>query len=384
MNTSQITLSKTIRIDVLPRFTDHSPRKPGKPGPRPASSKTAAASSPIKPEDYLSFFENAYDAALITDSHGGYVTANLRMAELLGYDQKTLTHVNFWQLVSGADAELMDTVRQSLATERFLRISAWCIRHDGTSFPAEIAVNQFISGESTFFCFFIRDETLRTQAEAQLRTIQNAVKNASAGIGVSRINGVLRYANPALAALFDEANPEQLHGRHLDSLLGNSNLVRDLVSAVEQDQNALVEIARPLPNGGTRWLQIAVAPNLDAEDALIGMVLSMVDISDRRRAEQAERVVERDKVMMESLGAVCHHLGQPATVLLSTLEMLNRMKESDQAGRKDLLQMSLEAAESLRKILLELNDLRHYSAEPYPGPSSEHTTSIVSIQSPEM
>ena len=144
----------------------------------------------------------------------------------------------------------------------------------------------------------------------------------------------------------------------------------------------MVEISRPLPNdGGMRWIQIAVAPNLDAEDTLIGMVLSMVDISDRRRAEEAERVVERDKVMMESLGAVCHHLGQPATVLLSTLEMLNRIKESDVEGRKELLQMSLEAAESLRKILMELNDLRHYSAEPYPGPTAERASSIVSFQS---
>ena len=380
MSTPQSSLSKTIRIDVLPRLTDPSEREPGRVGLQLPSAQTAPLPSPIRPEDFLRFFENAYDATLITDQQGAYISANRRVTELLGYDQQALQHVNFWQLVSGADAGLMDTVRHSLASERFLRISAWCVRQDGSNFPAEIAVNQFISGTSAFLCFFIRDETLRTQAEAQLRTVQNAVKNASAGIGVAGLNGTILYANTTMAALLDEDNAKLLKGQQLDTLLGNHKLVQDLVAAVKEGQSALVEFSRRLPDGTTRWVQIAAAPNLDAEEALIGMVLSMVDISDRRRAEQAERVVERDKVMMESLGAVCHHLGQPATVLLSTLEMLDRMKEADPKGRKELLKMSLEAAESLRKILLELNDLRHYTAEPYPGSTAERPSSIVAIQ----
>jgi len=92
--------------------------------------------------------------------------------------------------------------------------------------------------------------------------------------------------------------------------------------------------------------------------------------------------VERDRVMMESLGAVCHHLGQPATVLLSTLEMINRLKESDVKARNELLQMSMEAAEALRKTLLELNDLRHYHAENYPGTTAEQATRIVAFPPP--
>lgn len=385
MNVQPNSLSKTIRIDVLPQWTSSAQNpEAAQRGIQTQNTNDIpnAAASSVRLEDYLRFFENAYDATLITDPHGAYVNANKRVTELLGYDQQTLQHINFWQLVSGADAGLMDTVRNSLASERFLRISAWCLRQDGSSFPAEIAVNQFISGESAFLCFFIRDETLRSQAETQLRTVQNAVKNASTGIGVAGLDGAIRYANTALAALFGEHNPKYLKGCTLDTLLGNSKLVQDLATAVKEGQSALVEVSLPLAGGATRWIQISAAPNLDTEDALIGMVLSLVDISDRRRAEQAERVVERDKVMMESLGAVCHHLGQPATVLLSTLEMINRLKDSDQESRTELLRMSLEAAESLRKTLFELNDLRHYNAEAYPGPTAEHAASIVAFPPP--
>jgi hypothetical protein len=43
--------------------------------------------------------------------------------------------------------------------------------------------------------------------------------------------------------------------------------------------------------------------------------------------------------------------------------------------------MSLDAAEALRKTLQDLNELRHYNAEPYPGPSPDRPASIVAIQS---
>ena len=41
-----------------------------------------------------------------------------------------------------------------------------------------------------------------------------------------------------------------------------------------------------------------------------------------RRLAIAEMQVERSKVVMESLAGFCHALGQPATVLLSSIELL--------------------------------------------------------------
>lgn len=368
--------SKTIRIDVLPRLGGGDVRPSG--GATHENGAPALA-SPIRPEEFLRFFENAYDATLITDDAGVFVIANRRVTDMLGYAAEDLRGVRIWQLVSGAAETLVDKVRGSLASAPFIRISAWCVRKDGSAFPASIAVNQFLSGKRVFFCFFIRDETLRTQAEAQLRSVQNAVRNAGTGIAVAGLDGALLYANPALAALCGEQDADALIGRTLGQLFGDGDLVQVMIDTVRTDKSALVEIPLRLPDGKEKWVQASAAPNLDSEETLIGMVISLVDISDRRRAEQAERVVERDRVMIESLGAVCHHLGQPATVLLSSLEMLHRVRDRDPAMSAELLQLSLGAADSLRKTLQELNDLRHYHAEPYPGPSSSRSA-IVSVQ----
>lgn len=379
MSTNPSFGSKTIRIDVLPRLGGVD-RRVG--AAAPDGTDVGKLASPIRPEEFLRFFQNAYDATLITDEKGVFVIANRRVTDVLGYAGDDLRGVAFWQLISGAEAALVETVRESLASERFIRLSAWCVRKDGSAFPAVVAVNRFVSDDRLFFCFFIRDETLRTQAEDQLRTVQNAAKNAGTGVAVAGLDGALLYANPAMAALCGEESAEKILGRNLGALFGDGELVQVMMDAVQGGKNALVEVPLRQPDGKERWVQTSAAPNLDGEGALIGMVLSLVDTSDRRRAEQAERVVERDRVMMESLGAVCHHLGQPATVLLSSLEMLHRLQTRDPAMTAELLDMSLSAAETLRKTLQELNDLRHYHAEPYPGPSADRAAHIVAVQSP--
>lgn len=105
--------------------------------------------------------------------------------------------------------------------------------------------------------------------------------------------------------------------------------------------------------------------NLDTEGELDGVVLSFVDMTDRLRAQQAERDVERNRVMMESIGSVCHHLGQPSTVLINSIEMLMRLNDDARQERDELLGLCHEAAEQLCLKLHELNDLRLYRSEPY-------------------
>ena len=70
--------------------------------------------------------------------------------------------------------------------------------------------------------------------------------------------------------------------------------------------------------------------------------------------------------MMESLGTVCHHMGQPATVLLASLDVMNKMTTGEgNPAYKELLDSSMEAAESLRDMLHELNSLAEYKTKPY-------------------
>jgi len=82
---------------------------------------------------------------------------------------------------------------------------------------------------------------------------------------------------------------------------------------------------------------------------------------------------------MASLGSICHHLGQPSTVLLNCMELLQRMDDGEKEQRKELLDLSLSAAESMSRLLRELNDLRTYRSEAYLAQSQPDGDQIVAM-----
>ena len=82
------------------------------------------------------------------------------------------------------------------------------------------------------------------------------------------------------------------------------------------------------------------------------------------RLALAEIQVERSKVVMESLAGFCHALGQPAQVLLSSIELL-KMPESDPDLRNQVLNMCYEAAVEIRNLLSQMKEKREYVSEAY-------------------
>ena len=82
------------------------------------------------------------------------------------------------------------------------------------------------------------------------------------------------------------------------------------------------------------------------------------------RLALAEMQVERSKVAMESLAGFCHALGQPATVLLSSIELL-KMPSTDEALRNQILDICYDAVIEIRSLLAEMKQRREYVAEAY-------------------
>lgn len=93
-----------------------------------------------------------------------------------------------------------------------------------------------------------------------------------------------------------------------------------------------------------------------------------------RKLELAEIKVERSKVVMESLAGFCHALGQPATVLLSSVELL-RMG-CDEATRKEILDMCYDAVIEIRSLLAEMKEKREYANEAYLAANEQAGTMI--------
>jgi signal transduction histidine kinase len=72
---------------------------------------------------------------------------------------------------------------------------------------------------------------------------------------------------------------------------------------------------------------------------------------------------ERQRVMIESLGAACHHLGQPATVLTAYLEVLNRQATTEES--RQMLDECQKASDAMANVLHRLQSVAEYRTQPY-------------------
>ncbi len=81
--------------------------------------------------------------------------------------------------------------------------------------------------------------------------------------------------------------------------------------------------------------------------------------SQRRELMEAER----QRVMFESIGAACHHLGQPVTVLSTYLQLMQRQENAP--ALLEMVNNSLASVQAISDVLDRLRNVNAYRTEPY-------------------
>jgi len=361
-----------MRIDIPPDLmTEGKPRagrvETTKIRVRPATRRIGGgAAADASASKYDQLLQSMYDASLITDLNGRIMDGNARATEFLLYSRRELKGLTILDIVSGSDRSLLNTLCQNLQNEKFALLQAYCVRQDGSYFPAEIAVN-ILKFEEPLLCFFLRDVTLRRQAEEMLRTEHNAIQNAGTGIAIANVEAKLQYINPSILKLWNFETAEQLIGKDVRHLFQDSEQGEQMVQSVLVDHTSWSgELAGKKESGQEFTVQVSAGCNRDSEGEVVGMVLSFVDVSDRKRAEEATRQAERQRVMLASVGAACHHLGQPATVIMTNLELIRRMTiEFKKEDLNEILKITNEATDTLAEVLHKLNSVNEYRTVQY-------------------
>jgi signal transduction histidine kinase len=96
-------------------------------------------------------------------------------------------------------------------------------------------------------------------------------------------------------------------------------------------------------------------------ELIVKMASDRIRIAEKQHAEELE--AERQRVMVESIGTMCHHLGQPATVMSLCLYRLKTT--SDPQAMALLVIDCQDAFDSMTRILDQLRTTLHYSSELY-------------------
>ena len=354
--------AKTVRIDLLTDVETGLPVRRGSPASARHTDQPTGASLPACCSALL---QSLYDGAVLCESSGLIIEANDRALEFLHYTHDELCQLSIFDVISGTDPQLLHTILENLKVQRFTLIQAYCQRKDESVFPAEIVISQFTSGVHRL-AFFLRDISIRRQNEERLQTEHAALQNAANGIAITDETGHIIYVNPAVAQMWGQESPEKFYAIPITELFADAVVAGQTISANLTANEAYTgELTARRRNGEEFTVQVSAALNRNTNDELVGLIFSFLDVSDRKHAAAAQQEAERQRVMIESFGTACHHLGQPATVLVASLDLLRLEFANAPEPVQRLLGNAIQASEAIREMLQKLNTTVVYRPTPY-------------------
>jgi len=317
-------LSRTMRIDLtadaLADVQTASQAAPVHPPPkRPVIriTKPKTALGKVGDSDFQQLLQNVYDGAVITDLSGRIVESNLRLCQFLGYDHDELGRMGIFDLLYGSDETIIPMIRENLANTRFILLQAYFVRKDRSVFPAETAINRLYLSGLDYLCFFVRDITVRKAAEEQLRTEHTAIQTAGSGIAIADVEAKLTYVNPAIARMWGAGTEADLQKLTLHDLFCDDAIGNAIVEAVAAGRTWSGETEARRLDGTRFFVQAAATANLDADEQLVGIVLSFTDVTERRRAEaQREQYAEQLRQRNAEMEADLHMAREVQQALL--------------------------------------------------------------------
>ena len=128
------------------------------------------------------------------------------------------------------------------------------------------------------------------QREAEMRLITELLP-----VYVLRCDAQLRYrfVNPAYARRFGK-EPEDLIGRAIPDVIGDAAyaVTKPYLDRLLAGEPVQYEATIPYPGLGPRFVRSTNVPEFDADRNVIGFVGALIDLSDRRQAEEALRESE--------------------------------------------------------------------------------------------
>lgn len=341
--------SQTIKIDIRSLGYGRAPAK--------AREEGGAQKDYFDALDYRFLFEHAYDAILLADSTGRVLAANSRATRFFGYVEEGLAGMPLQALVAGVTEQLMSDIREVIAEGRYMRIQAFAIQKSETFTAVEIvAMGNSLKGKEPV-CYLVRDIQSRWQAEQKLLSAYHAMDNTDSGIGIVNMNGAVLYANRMMTRLLAGGDEQEVVGQLLDNWFDRKGVIDPMFEKMNLGEAWSGE-QRVLTQGEEGWLMISAVPDINEEGELCGMVISIRDTAERRRAELAEKQAERTKTLMDNLAAASHALGQPATVLLTSIEILKLDNGKDEHMRREMIDLCYAAVIQLREQLNNMNVVR--------------------------
>jgi PAS domain S-box-containing protein len=294
-------------------------------------------------QSYRRIIESIHEGAATLTSDGTIFYANRYLAELLGEPLERLIGSAFGAWL--AEPAVLESARLRLDAggvhqETQLRAS------DGRLVPVYLALSRLPEGEGAGLCIVLTDLRAQKREEALVASEElsrSILEQAADAIVVCEPSGMIVRASEAAKRL-SASDPI---GRRFDDVFGIP-LPEEPVSAVETEVRG---------SGGRTVVALMSARALLGRDGSVGSVVTLTDISERKRVEAAERHAREaaeasNRAKDEFLAMLAHELRNPLFAVRNAIELARRLED-----RGEALALGKRQADQLARLVDDLLDV---------------------------
>jgi PAS domain S-box-containing protein len=250
---------------------------------------------PVSSAFFPALIDSLLDAVVTIDAEGRIKACNAAAARLFGHAPDEVLGEPIGRLVA--------------APFRSGRVEGR--RRDGSAFPCELTVTEFEADGGRFYAGIVRplderERTLVARGEARLR---NIIDSLAALVAVYSTDGVMLDVNqPALDA-GGVARADAI-GQRIDRTPWVSHAPETAARALAMVHEAAAgrvvrgELDIRVADGSQRYLDVILGPLRDPSGAIVEVLTSGIDITERRRAEQEVQRRLRQQEAVARLGAL--------------------------------------------------------------------------------
>ena len=307
------------------------------------------------------------DMVITTDDEGRIESFNPAAERALGYAAAEIIGQSVHSLLRPQDRawhrEEIERYRQT-GSSRILGFGlreGVAVRKNGIVFPVELALGQMEVGGRRLFIAAVRDITQRKQAEAELRIRDTAMATSLNPIAMADMEGRLTYVNAAFVRLWGYDGAADVIGQPASALWSDpdgSGAARQTLAA----RGSWTGEQEARQRDGSRFVVEMAANVVNGEDGLpVCVMASFVDITQRKRAEQALRAAKEEaelanRAKSEFLANMSHELRTPLNAIIGFSEIMER-ELMGPLGTATYRDYSRDIHESGRHLLDIINDI---------------------------
>ena len=242
------------------------------------------------------------------------------------------------------------------------------IRKSGEPGVGEMSAVETEWEDEPAYLVLLRDITERRQVERDMLIKDKAIASSVNAIAIADFDGNLTYANPAFLRMWGYDSEAEILGKSLLEFWSMEEPDQKIVEILNEKGSWQGEIVKNRKNGLEFYSRLSMSMVRDSDDKTIAIMASFIDLTERRREEEArERLNQQLQAKISELEAFSYGIAHDLKSPLLSVEGFSRLLRADmQNKRLEKVQEDIRLLESgVGKMQQFLNGTLEYSRAGY-------------------